>query len=331
MMNKVTEKLGIEKPIIQGPLFWLTNAEMVAAVSNAGGMGTLGINAGQYPTDTSKNHNQTFKNMQKEIQKTKALTKKPFGINLIFAPDPDKDAFTGRMIELMAKEKVAAAVIYATKPISRWFNELHDNGIKIIYRPATPTKEIIEAGVQMGADIIVATGFDEGGTIPDKAVGTFSAVPYVVDIVNGRIPVMAAGGIVDARTAKAAFALGADGIFAGTAFLATEESPMADNIKQAVIEADAYDEVLFSAEPKYYRSLPGKLPNRLVRLTDEGKSKEEVWRAANAYRGMHDGMVDGDLGKGYASFGLGISFIHQIDSIDKVVDRIYSGVPEEQR
>ena len=99
-MNKVTEKLGIEKPIIQGPLFWLTNAEMVAAVSNAGGMGTLGI-------------------------------------------------------------------------------------IKIIYRPATPTKEIVEASVQMGADVIVATGFDEGGTVPDKAVGTFSAVPYVVDIVNG--------------------------------------------------------------------------------------------------------------------------------------------------
>ena len=68
-----------------------------------------------------------------------------FGINLIFTPDPDKDAFTGRMIELMAKEKVAAAVIYAAKPISRWFNKLHDNGIKIIYRPATPTKEIVEA------------------------------------------------------------------------------------------------------------------------------------------------------------------------------------------
>ena len=75
---------------------------------------------------------------------------------------------------------------------------------------------------------------------------------------------------------------------------------MADNIKQAVIETDAYDEVLFSAEP-------------------------------NAYRRMHDGMIDGDLNKGYASFGLGISFIHQIDPIDKVVDRIYSGVPEEQR
>ena len=110
-----------------------------------------------------------------------------------------------------------------------------------------------------------------------------------------------------------------------------QESPIADNIKQAVIETDAYDEVLFSAEPKYYRSLPGELPNRLVQLTDEGKSKEEVWRAANAYRGMHDGMIDGDLSKGYASFGLGISFIHQIDPIDKVVDRIYSGVPEEQR
>ena len=106
---------------------------------------------------------------------------------------------------------------------------------------------------------------------------------------------------------------------------------MADNIKQAVIETDAYDEVLFSAEPKYYRSLPGELPNRLVQLTDEGKSKKEVWRAANAYRRMHDGMIDGDLNKGYASFGLGISFIHQIDPIDKVVDRIYSVVPEEQR
>lgn len=329
MANKVDQTLGIEKPIIQGPLFWLTNAKLVAAVSNAGGLGTLGVNAGQYaPT---KSIETTMSNMKKEVEKTKQLTNKPFAINLILADDPAKDKFTEPMINLMVEEKVPVAVIYSTNYIPKWFNLLKKNGIKTVFRPATPRKQVLEDAIQGGVDVLVATGFDEGGTVPDKVVGTFSAVPYVVDIVNGRVPVMAAGGIVDARTTKAAFDLGAEGVFAGTAFLATDESPLADNIKDQLVKLDAYDEVMFKALPRFYRSLPGKLPNHLLEMSQEGKSKEEVWAAADHYNGMRTGMLEGDLDHGFASFGMGMSFIHDIAPVKTVVDRMYAGIPEDQR
>lgn len=330
MTNRITQALNIEKPIIQGPMFWLTNANFVAAVSNAGGLGVLGISAGQYePT----NHNSalTLAHMREQIQLTKKLTDKPFGLNLVFKDNPEKDRHALPLIKLMIEEQVPVAVINSTRYVDKWFTMLKENNIKIVFRPATPTKTIVNEAAEKGVDVLVATGFDEGGTIPAKAVGTFSAIPYVADIVAGRVPVMAAGGIIDERTTKAAFALGAEGIFVGTAFLATEESPMADNIKEALTEYDAYDEVLFNAEPQFYRSIPGKLPNELEQLSNEGATHQEVWQLAGRYGGMREGMLRGDLNHGYASFGLGMSFIKKITTVSQVIDKLYTGVPENQR
>lgn len=269
MTNPITQTLNIEKPIIQGPMFWLTNAQFVAAVSNAGGLGVLGISAGQY-APTNHNTELTLAHMREQIQLTKKLTNKPFGLNLVFKDDPEKDRHALPLIKLMIEEQVPVAVINSTRYIDKWFNMLKSHHIKIVFRPATPTKQIVNEAAEKGVDVLVATGFDEGGTIPEKAVGTFSAIPYVVDVVDGRVPVMAAGGIVDQRTTRAAFALGAQGVFVGTAFLATKESPMADNIKAAMIKYDAYDEVLFNAEPEFYRSIPGELPDKLAQSSDNG-------------------------------------------------------------
>lgn len=305
MENSISNILGIEKPIIQGPLFWLTNAKFVAAVSNEGGLGVLGINAGQY--EPTKSIDTTIDHMREQIRETKKLTDKPFGLNLIFSDNPDKDPFTEPMINLMHEENVPVAVIYSSIYISKWFKLLKSYGITTVYRPATPDKAAILDAKKYGVDILVATGFDEGGTVPDKVVGTFSAIPYAVDLVDHQFPVMAAGGIVDARTAKSAFALGAEGIYVGTAFLATNESPMAENIKNELIKNDGYDEVLFKALPKYYRSVPGNLPNRLVEMGDNGASNETVWRTAGNYSGMRTGMLLGDLDNGFASFGMALA------------------------
>lgn len=330
MTNSVTQVLGISKPIIQGPMFWLTNAQFVAAVSNAGGLGVLGISAGQYqPT----NHDSalTLAHMREQIRLTKQLTTKPFGLNLVFKDNPDTDRHALPLIKMMIEEEVPVAVINSTRYIDRWFTMLKDHHIKIVFRPATPEKAVVEEAAAKGVDVLVATGFDEGGTIPTKAVGTFPAIPYVVDIVNGRVPVMAAGGIVDARTTRAAFALGAAGVFVGTAFLATTESPMADNIKADLVKYDAFDEVLFNADPGLYRSIPGKLPSHLAELSYTGATHPAVWKQAGRYGGMREGMLLGDLDHGYASFGLGMSFIHQVSTVADVVDRLYAGVPETQR
>lgn len=325
MVNRITKILGIEKPIIQGPLFWLTNAKLVAAVSDAGGLGVLGAAAGQYkPTGNTAI---TVDNMRKEIVATKKLTDKPFGLSLMFDDDPSKDRHAQPMIDLMVEENIPVAVVYANHYIPKWFDLLKEKGIKIVYRPATPTKAVVKDAVDHGVDVIVATGFDEGGTVPSNVIGTFSIVPYIVDFVDGQVPVMAAGGIADERGVRAAFDLGAEGIFAGTAFLATDEAPMAENIKEQLVKLDAEDEVMFKAEPKYYRSIPGTLPAKLVKMSEEGKSNEEVWRAADHYKGMQRGMVEGDLDNGYASFGMGMSFIKKIEPVKTVVDRLAKGIP----
>lgn len=321
MTNRVAEILKVEKPIIQAPLFWLTDAKLVAAASNAGGLGTLGFNAGQ--TEMTRSIDVTMDRTRAEIQKVKALTNKPFGLNIL-AIDDD---FFEPTLQVMIDEKVPVAVA-AGDFTQAAFDKLKAAGITIVYRPLNPSVEITKRAVAAGADIIVATGFDEGGTVPDKVIGTLSVTPMIVDAA-GDVPVMAAGGIVDARTAKAVFDLGAEGLYVGTAFMMSEESRMADNIKQQALDEDADDLVMYRTEPAYYRSLPGELPNKLVQMDNDSASREEIYKASNAFDGMRLGMLVGDLTQGYASFGLGISQINKIESVATIMDRLYAGVPVE--
>ncbi|MFD1472099.1 NAD(P)H-dependent flavin oxidoreductase [Companilactobacillus mishanensis] len=326
MKNRITEILNIEKPIIQGPLLWLTDAKLVAAVSNAGGMGMLGFNAGQ--TTVTKSIDETIERMRQQIKETRKLTDKPFGLN--FGPTgTDNDPFSEPMLKLMIEEKIPA-VTYVGPIVPELFKKLKDNNIKIIYRYGTPNIENTKEAEKNGADIIVATGFDEGGTVPEKVIGTFSIVPMIVDAVD-HTPVMAAGGITDERTAEAAFALGAEGVYAGTAFLASEESRMADNIKQQLPGLNAEDMLMYRDVPAYYRSIPGELPNKLVEMDKAGKSGEEIFDASNRYDGMRLGMLVGDLSQGFASFGLGISNIHAIEPVQVIVDRLNAGIEEAEK
>ncbi|MTB63618.1 nitronate monooxygenase [Streptococcus sp. zg-86] len=324
MANRVTEILGIEKPIIQGPLAWLTNGAYAGAVSAAGGLGVLGISAGQTVAATTVE--ETVENMRREIRIARQITNNPLGLNV--APGhPNTDIFTQPMLDLMAEEGVKVAVMVGEFS-AEWTKRFHDKGIKVIFRAATPTVENTEEAIQGGADIIVATGFDEGGTVPEKAIGTFSIVPMIVDAAKGRVPVMAAGGIADARTAKAAFALGAEGLFVGTAFMMSEESILAQNIKEQALAANASDLLLYRTVPAFYRSLPGTIPNKLLEMSQAGASEEEIFEMQGAYNGMRDGMLFGDLTKGFASFGLGISMIDTIEPVAVIMDKLMSGIEE---
>ena len=222
--NRVARILGIEKPVVQGPLSWLTDARLVAAVGNAGGLGVLGPNAGLTAATAVSTPEATAEKMREEIRKTKQLTEKPFGVNLI--PTAENDIWTPAILPVI-KEEGVKVVVYtgygegSLKPAL--FDELKAAGITIIYRDINPTPENSRRAEQAGADIIVATGFDEGGTLPGTALGTFTIVPLIVDAVQ-RVPVMAAGGITDARGARAVHALGAEGVFAGSVFISTIEN-----------------------------------------------------------------------------------------------------------
>ncbi|MGL4682800.1 MAG: nitronate monooxygenase, partial [Hafnia alvei] len=188
--NRICQILGIEKPVIQGPLSWLTDARLVAAVSNAGGLGVLGPNAGLTAETAVSTPHETAEKMREEIRKTKALTEKPFGVNLI--PSPENDIWTPPILQVIKEEGVKVVVYTAYGEgavIPALFNELKAAGIAIIYRDLNPTPENTRIAEAAGADIIVATGFDEGGTLPGKALGTFSVVPLIADAVKN-VPVL---------------------------------------------------------------------------------------------------------------------------------------------
>ena len=195
--NRVCQILKIEKPVIQGALFWLTDAKLVAAVSEEGVLGVLGPHAGQ--NSLPKDDVEKAERMRAEIRKVKELTLKPFGINILHS-GKNPDVQLELMLKVVYEEKVpVAVVVYDGQNIcENTIKDLKSHGVTVIYRQITVTPDNDRKAEKAGADIIVATGMDEGGDLPEHHIGTFSIVPLIVDSV--KIPVMAAGGITDRRT-----------------------------------------------------------------------------------------------------------------------------------
>ena len=318
--KNILEILGIEKAVVQGPMSWLTDARLVAAVSNAGGLGVLGPHAGQTAETAASTPEDAATKMRDEIRKTKKLTEKPFAVNLL--PRRDNDIWTPPLLRVIKEEGVRAVVYVSSGEGAvnqQIFDELNTAGIKIIYRNVNPTPENTRIAEAAGADIIVATGFDEGGTLPEKVMGTFTIVPLIVDAVK-RIPVLAAGGITDSRTARAARALGAQGVLAGSVFICTIENRVPQSVKQKIVDADGLDMRLFRTQPAYYRSLPGKLADSLVVMDNAGASRDVILAAMGGLRGLRTGMLEGNTDEGYISLGTGIGNIKAIRSVADVVN-----------
>ena len=317
--NRVCQILKIEKPLIQGPMFWLTDAKLVAAVSEAGGLGVLGPHAGQ--SSLPKDDVEKAERMRKEIQKVKELTSKPFGIN-IFHSGQNPDVQLQLMLKVVYEEKVpVAVVVHDGQDIAEdIIKELKAHGVTVVYRQISVTPDIAKKAEKAGADIIVATGMDEGGTLPGHNIGTFSIVPLIVDSV--KIPVMAAGGITDRRTFNAALALGAEGAFCGTLFLSSKEARTAPNVKEMILKTNATDMDFFRTLPYYYRSIPTPLSQKLVQMNKELKTREEICNEMKPMRNMKFGMLDGQIDVGYISVGLGVSMIHSIRPCKEIIDDI---------
>jgi len=317
--NRICQILKIEKPVIQGPLFWLTDARLVAAVSEAGGLGVLGPHAGQ--NSLPKDDAEKAERMRKEIQKVKELTSKPFGINILHSGQ-NPDVQLELMLKVVYEEKVPVAVVVhdAQEIAEDTIKELKAHGVTVVYRQISITPDIAKKAEKAGADIIVATGMDEGGTLPGHNIGTFSIVPLIVDSV--KIPVMAAGGITDRRTFNAAFALGAEGVFCGTLFLSATEARTAPNVKEMILKANAADLHFFRALPYYYRSIPTPLSQKLVQMDKELKTREDIYNSMRPMRNIKFGMLDGKTDDAYVTVGLGVSMIHSIRPCKEIIDDI---------
>lgn len=320
-MNSVCQILGIEKPIVQEPMVWLTDVKLVAAVSAAGGLGSLGPNAGQ--TTVTRDPLETAERMRAQIRGVRACTDKAFSVNILPSGAGINDIYTQPMLKVIHEEHVPV-VTYVGEVDEEIFTDLKGWGCKIVYRSLTPSAANARMAEKAGADIIVATGFDEGGSLPDRALGTFSIVPLLVDAVE-HTPILAAGGIVDNRGCKAAFALGAQGVYCGTAFLMSTESRMAESVKKAALTYDAQDLLFFRTHPFFYRTLPGELANKLRAMHEAGDSREAIAKAMGGFAGLRIGMLEGDMDKGYVSLGNGISFIHSIKTAAQIVNDITAG------
>lgn len=310
-MNRVTELLHIRYPLIQAPLYFLTNAELVAAVSNAGGLGTLGPHAGQDSLPDSRYT--ALDRMRQEIRKVKKLTENPFAVTLINGPDmsfwrPTAEMFVEEGVEVVLINEVLDAEIY---------DFFRRNRIKTLYRALTPTVVNSKEAEKLGADVIIATGFDEGGTVPTRVIGTFSIVPMIADSVN--IPVIAAGGIGDVRGVRAAMALGAEGVFAGSLFLTALENPADEKVKRLIVKSCAEDLLLFRTLPAYYRTLPTDLSPKLAELEAQDTDRETMFEAMNGYHSLWQAMRLGNFDRGIVSTGTGISVIKSIRPAAEIV------------
>jgi enoyl-[acyl-carrier protein] reductase II len=246
----ICDLLGIEFPIIQAGMGIFTSAELVAAVSNAGALGSLG--AGARTVDSLKEH----------IAKTLELTNHPYAVNFTLSPAvPDPEAFN---LTLKAKPRL---ISFALGDPSEYVKRVRDEGILVMHQ-ATTAQQAYEAA-ECGVDIIIAQGSEAGGF--GGTIAGFVLIPQVVDAVSP-VPVVAAGGIADGRGLAAALILGAQGVNIGTRFLASTEAPISMDWKQAILAAESQDAIkvefwedIFPVSGQAYQIIPRALSSPFIR------------------------------------------------------------------
>lgn len=253
MKTRVTELLGIEKPIIQGGMAWVAEHRLAAAVSEAGGFGIIG--AASAPAEV----------IREEIRKAKELTDKPFGVNVMLL-----SPYAEEVAHVVAEEGVRAVTTGAGNPEK--YMELWKNaGIRVI--PVVASVALAKRMERYGADAVVAEGMESGGHIGSQT--TMTLVPQVVDAVE--IPVIAAGGIADGRGFAAAMMLGAEAVQMGTRFVAAKESIVHPNYKERIMKAKDIDsEVTGTTTGHPVRCLRNQMTREYIKLENEGKSFEEL-------------------------------------------------------
>ncbi len=222
--TRVCETFGIEHPVMLGGMASITAPELAAAVSNAGGLGGVG---GSY-LDAAR--------MTEVAADMRARTDKPFAINFLLFVD-NQESFAAALED--APAMMAFAWPSGGQDLSPWFDRAHEAGSKMMFM--ADSVEGARRGADAGADLIVAQGTEGGGHVAWMAASVL--VPMIVDAV-APVPVLAAGGIADGRGLASALALGAEGALLGTRFLATVESPLHPNFKQAILDSDGHDTVL---------------------------------------------------------------------------------------
>jgi len=302
----VCDLLGLEHPIALGGMGPIYSPDLVAAVSNAGGLGALGC------------HYLRPDRIRAATAAIRERTNKAFALNfLIF--DIDDDSFAAALAQ--RPPAIAFAWPRPDQDLKSFIDRAHGAGCKVTFM-VSGVPEAVRAA-QAGADVIVAQGTEGGGHVGWQA--TMALVPMVVDAV-APIPVLAAGGIADGRGLAAALALGADGVLLGTRFLASEESTLHANFKQAILDSDGHD-TLLSEIPDIAAGLvwPGAMSrSRRNRFIERWAGREWALRAqrADALAGVQAARKSGDTNEAPLSMGQDAGLIHDILPAGEIVRRI---------
>ncbi len=295
MLNTaVTRLLGIEYPIIQGGMAWVAQAELAAAVSEAGGLGVIG--AGNMPAEA----------LQQEIDRTRELTEKPFGVNvMLMSPHAEQ------VLQLVAELRVPVITTGAGNP-GPYVASLQAQGIKVL--PVVSSVALAKRLARLSVDGLIAEGWEAGGHIGD--VSTMALVPQMVDASD--LPVIAAGGIADARGVVAAFALGASGVQMGTRFVCSTECTAHDAYKEAIVQAGDRDAVVSG----YSTGHPVRsLRNRFTRQYRDMEANGADWRQLGEFGvgRLRQAAREGDVSFGSVMAGQSAGLVKQVMPVREII------------
>ena len=300
-MNKITQLFNIKYPIIQGGMIWNSGYKLASAVSNAGGLGLIG--AGSMYPDVLREH----------IQKCKKATDKPFGVNVpMLYPNIEE------IIQIIIEEGVKIVFTSAGNP-KTWTSHLKQNGITVVH-VVSSSKFALKAQ-EAGVDAVVAEGFEAGGHNGREETTTLTLIPMVRE--NITIPLIAAGGIATGKGMLAAMVLGADGVQMGSRFAASFESSSHDNFKQVIVDVKEGDTQLTLKELAPVRLIKNKFYKDVQELYSKCPSPEDLKLLLGRARAKK-GMFEGDLVEGELEIGQIAGLIHEIKSVQDIMNEVVS-------
>jgi NAD(P)H-dependent flavin oxidoreductase YrpB (nitropropane dioxygenase family) len=310
--TRITEMLNIEYPIVQGGMMWLATAELAAAVSNAGGFGIIAaMSCG------------SKEGLREEIQKCKDLTDKPFGVNVSMLPDLITGERTDDYFDAIVEEGVTAVETAGRTP-EPYLPRLREAGIKVIHK--VPAVRHARTAERLGVDAVTIVGFECAGHPGMDDVTTFILVQKAARVLD--IPVIAAGGICDAKGFVAALALGAEGVLMGTRFMLTHECWAHQQVKERLLQATELDTMIIERSiQNAARCIKNQAAMRALEMEQGGATLEELLTVVSGQLGLKV-FQGGDTDAGVVACGQVVGLIDQLKSVKEVITEIVDGVHE---
>jgi len=322
--NRLCDLLGIKYPIIQAPMNWITGADLAAAVSNAGGLGTLGPNAGA--TAITADVTETGERLRNQIRKVKSLTNKPFAVNFPIGMEGQEGEggrkYSQQCVKVALEEGIPVAITSVGAP-TVYTETFKKAGVKVLHAVSTASQA--RKAEEIGVDGVICEGYEGGGHKAITELTTMTMIPMTADLVKN-IPIVAAGGIADSRGLVAALALGADGAYIGTRFIATHECDAHPRVKQAIVAARDVATVSVKKWIVAGRDLKNSFTQKYIEMQERGAPAQELLQFLGQHT-MYQALVQGDIEQGELPCGQNAGFITGIVSAGEVVQSIVDGLP----